>query len=83
MSGDPILVVIGEREVDDPLLSNGAIIFESYTNQSPDQIRERAQQLADTGRFGRVWIGKVLIEEEIHKTPDEAPLRSVPAPDGL
>lgn len=59
MRSEPIHVVVCERDIDDPLMANGAIVCEQYTNDAPESVLERAKMLADGGKYGRVWIAKL------------------------
>ena len=65
MNDEPILCVICEHDTDDPLQSHGAIIFEQYTMDSAEEVSKRAQGFADSGKYGRVWLGKVEIQMEV------------------
>lgn len=62
---EPILVMIAEHDMDDPLLSHGAIIFEQYTMDSEEEVVERASRMSKSGKYGRIWIGKVEIQCEV------------------
>ncbi len=70
--GESIFVLICESDVDDPLRSHGAIIFEQYTMDSEEEVRERAQCFANGHKYGRVWLGKVDIQCEVK--PSEQPV---------
>ena len=52
-------VIVCERDIDDPFRSTGAIIFEQYTNLDAEQVFEKAQQFAESGRYGNVWFGRI------------------------
>lgn len=58
-AAEPILVIICERDVDDPFRSCGAIVFEQYTSLSPEQVREQARMLANGGKYGKVWTANL------------------------
>ena len=62
---DPMLVIICEHDIDDPLRSSGAIIMEQYTANAPDQVMDRAKMFADGGKYGRVWVGEICNLNEI------------------
>lgn len=64
---EPILVIITESDIDDPLRSHGAIIMEQYPSDAPEQVMKRAQMFADGGKYGRVWIGKVEALSEVSR----------------
>ena len=70
-----ILVMIFEHDIDDPLRSSGAIIMEQYVADSPEQVMDRAQGFADSGKHGLIWVGEVNPVElrqvrPINDTPD-------------
>lgn len=57
--GDEILVMLAERDCDDPLLATGGIIFEQYTNVDPEDVLERAKSFADAGKYGQIWVARL------------------------
>jgi len=54
--GDAIWFIICEHDTDNPFKSDGAIIMEQYTKQDSDSVKERAKSLANSGKYGRVWM---------------------------
>jgi hypothetical protein len=60
-------VIICERDIDDPFLASGAIVFEQYTCVSPDGAYEQARRLRDGGTYGRVWIADLTNITELTK----------------
>lgn len=54
--GDSIWFIIVEHDSANPFTSDGAIIWEQYTKVDTDSVMERAQTLANGGKYGRVWM---------------------------
>lgn len=63
-------MIVMEHDVDDPFRSSGAIIMEQYTALSPEQVMEKAQQLANGGKYGRIWTATL---KELVQTDPELP----------
>lgn len=72
---DPIVVIVCEHDIDDPLRSSGAIMFEQYTRLDQEQVIELARSLAHGGKYGRVWTAKLDDLVEV-KTGQAVPRRS-------
>lgn len=60
---EPITFIVTERDIDNPFLATGAIIFEQYVNASPEEVRQKAKQHAVSGKYGRVWVGTIKEEQ--------------------
>lgn len=54
--GDSVWLIIVEHDIDNPFKSDGAIIMEQYTKIDTDTVKERAQNFANGGKYGRVWM---------------------------
>ena len=58
ISGNKITFFVAERDIESPFRATGAIIFEQFTNATPEAVAEHARKL-NHGRYGRVWIGQI------------------------
>lgn len=58
-----IPLIILERGADNPLCSEGAIIWEQKANEDEEDVKERAKSLAASGKYGRVWLGSVDVDQ--------------------
>ena len=54
-----ITFLVTERDVDSPFRTAGALIFEQYTNRTPEAVLEQANALRNSMRYGRIWIGQI------------------------
>jgi len=84
MSRDGCFFIVCERDCESPFDSEGAIILEQYVNRKQgerEDILPRAKKFADSGRYGRVWIGIINYAdlEEIPAEPKGDPMGFVPA----
>ena len=70
--GDAIWFIIVERDTDSPFRSDGAILMEQYTKVDLDAVQERAQGFANSGRYGRVWMGSINERDCSEVLPKEA-----------
>lgn len=66
-SRETAIYIITERDCDSPFDSDGPILFEQYVNRRNDDeaMMERAQSFADVGRYGRVWVGRIVFADLI------------------
>ena len=51
-----MLIIIAERDCDDPFKADGAIVFEQKTNISDEDVRAHAKTLATSGKYGKIWV---------------------------
>ena len=64
-----MLIIIAERDTPDPFSADGAIVFEQKTNISDDDVREHAQSLATSGKYGKVWVAEVDLNKTVLINP--------------